>query len=790
MGRKVLHPLNLVDAAPWRETVFTTYSLSLSFFEAVVLDRLVRGGGRNALILSDPEGVRAGLSEQGARRIGRDYELEPISCSTGVFHAKVNAFFHETDCHLLVGSGNLTFGGWGMNMEVFEHLHPSFAADAITDAAGFFDGLSISDNVRHGVPDRLEAIGANLRLAARGGTTTGKIRFLHNLELPIADQLAAMANDLGGANRIVVISPFYDRLGLGLRYLSEQLACDDIHMHVHRAGSVRGLNGMNWPSNAIGKPVQVSGEYSDDGRLLHAKCFEIRCAKGRLIVSGSANATRAALANGNVESAVVRIQPDASVYWTVTPCTPPAILGQDKEEGDEDEKRVGILRASLEEGRVVGLVLTGRIAGQMAQATISSVSGDQTLGEVMVNADGTFDLPAPEIEAESWSSGRLILRLSAGEELIEGFITLAAARDIIRRAGSMAPRIMALLGAMETPADVAALLSWFAESPDRLLSTITPNQGNDADQKVHAPVWVSETDLIPNAANFQGHDPSYPGAPVAGWSRALDMVLAAFAQPRGAWKQGTEADDNGRDETEKETPDELQRRLEELERLKRKAAAAFQLLLEKMLSPEHGSKHAQMAFTVGHYLVDRNRPSADTVRPWLQRILGSFAALDPSVHAAPLTAALLLRATDTHDSRPSKARRYLLRHGVDPKLLALVPEEIPGFLEIFAPGGWDAAQYLERVKLARTPGEDIQRYLDLPAGTTNLDDCPNLSSSPFRQKLLKGLSEADVRGRFIVTDKREASCPRCNMNFNGQAKENLDEFGMTICCRVILCTEI
>jgi len=76
-----LAPLDLVSAHPWRRTVFTTYAVSLSFFEAVVLDALVRGGGREALILADVQGVRASLSEQGAHRVGKDYEVEPIFVS-------------------------------------------------------------------------------------------------------------------------------------------------------------------------------------------------------------------------------------------------------------------------------------------------------------------------------------------------------------------------------------------------------------------------------------------------------------------------------------------------------------------------------------------------------------------------------------------------------------------------------------------------------------------------------------------------------------------------------------
>ena len=48
-----LAPLDLVSADVWRRVTFTTYALSLSFFEAIVIDRLIRGGGRQAMILAE-----------------------------------------------------------------------------------------------------------------------------------------------------------------------------------------------------------------------------------------------------------------------------------------------------------------------------------------------------------------------------------------------------------------------------------------------------------------------------------------------------------------------------------------------------------------------------------------------------------------------------------------------------------------------------------------------------------------------------------------------------------------
>jgi hypothetical protein len=202
-----LAPLDLIDAHPWQRVVFTTYAVSLSFFEAVILDRLVRGGGGSqALILADVQGVRASLSEQGVQRIGKDYEMEPVAVGYGVFHPKLTVLAAADECHLLVGSGNLTFGGWGGNCEILEHLHPSFAASAIADAAEFFELMPSTARIRHsvGLVEQCASIATDLRRSIQASPQNGEIRLVHNLNLSIAQQIAQMAADLGGASRLVI----------------------------------------------------------------------------------------------------------------------------------------------------------------------------------------------------------------------------------------------------------------------------------------------------------------------------------------------------------------------------------------------------------------------------------------------------------------------------------------------------------------------------------------------------------------------------------------------------------
>jgi hypothetical protein len=52
----------IVRAEGWQSAFFTTYSLSLSFFEAVVLQGLRAGGVRQARIVVDLEGYRLPLA--------------------------------------------------------------------------------------------------------------------------------------------------------------------------------------------------------------------------------------------------------------------------------------------------------------------------------------------------------------------------------------------------------------------------------------------------------------------------------------------------------------------------------------------------------------------------------------------------------------------------------------------------------------------------------------------------------------------------------------------------------
>ena len=129
--------LDLIRSHNWRKAFFTTYSLSLTFFEAVIQEALIRQEVTDSLIMADVRGVAAALSEEGVKGAGRDYIVEPLTVSGGCFHPKLTVLTARDSCHVLIGSGNLTFGGWGSNLECIEHIHAGVSAEALADVAEF-----------------------------------------------------------------------------------------------------------------------------------------------------------------------------------------------------------------------------------------------------------------------------------------------------------------------------------------------------------------------------------------------------------------------------------------------------------------------------------------------------------------------------------------------------------------------------------------------------------------------------------------------------------------------------
>lgn len=782
-----MKPVDLIAASPWTRVAFTTYVLSLSFFEAVILDALVRGRASGALILSDPEGIRAALSEDGARRVGRDYEIAPVvRKGPGIFHPKVSVLAQKDDAHLLVGSGNLTFSGWGGNLEVIEHLHPSFAADAFDDTAAFFEALATSEDVATSAGDASNKIAEDLRKAASRGIRDGRFRLLHSLDAPIAEQIALYADDLGGATRILVASPYFDLDGKGLTRLAAETGCDNIQLHAHPTGSVWGGATPDWPFDALQAWKAVGVQHlAGDERRLHGKAIEVVCKRGRLLLSGSANATEAGLFGRNVEANVLRVQRDARSYWQTSPSSPPACLPVEDDEADTVEPDgVGILSAKLDGDIIVGSVLTHVSAGT-TEAHLTSPRRADELGEVHVDETGQFRIKASGVELESVQSGRLILRLKQGPQVWEGFLSVTIALELIRRTGAMATQLIAMLAGTDTPADVAAILAWFNEDATRLPNApMNGLSGQSTEDAARSANFITVGDLRSASETADTSRAMQDAGQTHAWHRAMDLLRAAFAQNRGPWPSGDATDDD----SDEEDTAARSKQISQDNKNNEKSLKFFGELLEKMLDPAAKGRNAPVALSLAHFLTDRIRPERTEVQSWVWRILSQIVAVEGLEADMILATALLYHSLSQHGSGDITARRFLLKRGLDPEDLAVDPSCISAFVDVLNPGV-DLVAELSKASAAKTMGEQLRAYIAAATVSGPESGFDSLKASKFWPKLRRAIEDPDEFAKFAVVEAPTDYCPRKHIRLPAVARSELRTEGVTrcdCCARIIL----
>lgn len=137
----------VLEAGKWEKAFFTTYSLSLTFFESIILRALKKAGCHEIWVVADVDGYRSSLMERGSGGVGAEYHLIPIGLPKGVFHVKCCYLVGpETDV-LTIGSGNLTFGGYGRNLEVLEVLTSRTHRQCFHAFADFLTALKVREDI-------------------------------------------------------------------------------------------------------------------------------------------------------------------------------------------------------------------------------------------------------------------------------------------------------------------------------------------------------------------------------------------------------------------------------------------------------------------------------------------------------------------------------------------------------------------------------------------------------------------------------------------------------------------
>jgi hypothetical protein len=191
----------------------TTYTLSLAFFESVLLQYIDRSNLVSCLIVCDSIGYERALAEGAALQgAAQDYQVARAPVAD-CFHPKVWIIIGGEESVLLAGSGNLTQAGFVNNAELFDALRISaetpVSPELLDSMRSFVGGLAQmwpNEDSKHLLcTETLGRIGEALSTLPTSTAPEDEVRFLHSFRGSLLDQLPETPN----SQEIYIASPYF-----------------------------------------------------------------------------------------------------------------------------------------------------------------------------------------------------------------------------------------------------------------------------------------------------------------------------------------------------------------------------------------------------------------------------------------------------------------------------------------------------------------------------------------------------------------------------------------------------
>lgn len=323
--------VSVIKMARPRRALFTTFTFSLSWFEALVLPALRESHCEQIDVLVDARQACKSTDEAASLYAGSAYRVIPVYMErTTVFHPKLAYLEGWEDLdHLVVASANLTMSGHGRNLEVIDALSSDSEPAVFGEFGDFLQALAAKYAFSAESLDVLHAYRrrAATQLARAGAVDEAARRMwlVHTLSTPADEQLLDHAARIDNAHRLTVLSPFHAPSGAPVQKLAREIGVDTLRIGLDARSLIAPFTDRQVFET---QPDYVIAEREDEApRLLHAKCFELEGSNGTLVMTGSVNATVQSLSTtDNVEVSLIRMLPKSPFQWVkampvqYTPC--------------------------------------------------------------------------------------------------------------------------------------------------------------------------------------------------------------------------------------------------------------------------------------------------------------------------------------------------------------------------------------------------------------------------------------------------------------------------------------
>ncbi len=285
-----------------------TFSLDINYIERVFQPEIARKGIYNLQILADQDMVHQVLEQQVGHEhtYGSNYALLPVGARRGgAFHPKILLFFGQNIAILLIGSGNLTFGGHGQNHE----LWTKFVAEDQADPAFSIIAAAISYLKKMAETASqvvINQIGEAIAICPLFVDIPSQIS--RSTTFPNGLQASFVSNDFASGSifdsittsipqeevkTIRILAPFYDQEGAAIAALATAfpLASIEVYLQVDAGAHPYAMK--------FNQRIQFFDFHkafpNAKRRNLHAKIFEFESRDHAWILLGSPNASVAAL---------------------------------------------------------------------------------------------------------------------------------------------------------------------------------------------------------------------------------------------------------------------------------------------------------------------------------------------------------------------------------------------------------------------------------------------------------------------------------------------------------------
>jgi hypothetical protein len=326
---------NLIDVLrqvkPER-VLFTTFTLSLSWFEAFVLPTLRARQSPQVDLLVDARHYRKLCRDTESAYAGTAFRISAVEMkSGGFFHPKIAYLQAEEPGQdvLVISSGNLTASGQGGNLEILDaicvrdhpHVFEEFSAFCTSLSDHFGIGDKASSSIQHFASRAHEAFFATSE-AMRTRPRTAWL--VHTLETPALSQFAArVETELRKPRILTVLSPYHTASGHTVGQLTK--ACGAASTRIALSQRLMGTGtstvfDVPFAEDAQGLPAEISyvveKHQLERVCLAHAKCFEVTADGKVLVMTGSVNATKQSLMEcKNVEVSLIRKLAASPFSW-------------------------------------------------------------------------------------------------------------------------------------------------------------------------------------------------------------------------------------------------------------------------------------------------------------------------------------------------------------------------------------------------------------------------------------------------------------------------------------------